>query len=97
METFVILRRSGWATAADLDAAGSRSTDAASEDGDVRWLRSYVLAEADGRFGTVCVYQATDTEAVRRHAKAADLPVDEIISVADLVVVEADPAPAQGS
>lgn len=92
MDTFIILRRSGWATADDLDAAGKRSTEAVeASGGGVRWLRSYVLSEPDGRLGTVCVYQATDPEAVRRHAKAADLPVDEIVAVADLVVIEGDP------
>jgi len=93
MDTFVILRRGGWATADDLDAAGKRSSVAVSEmDGDVRWLRSYVLSEPDGRLGAVCVYQATNGEALRRHAQTADLPVDEIVPVADLVIVEADPA-----
>ena len=92
MDTFVILRRGGWATADDLDAAGKRSTAAVSAmNGDVRWIRSYVLSEPNGRLGSVCVYQATDKEAVRRHAQAADLPADEIVPVADLVVVEADP------
>lgn len=92
MDTFVILRRGGWATTADLEAAGSRSTAAISQmGGDARWMRSYVLSEPDGRLGTVCVYQATDADAVRRHANAADLPVDEIIRVADVVVVEPDP------
>lgn len=92
METFVILRRSGWATENDLEAAGSRSTAAADLDDDVRWLRSYALKEAGGRLGTVCVYEATDREAVRRHAAAADLPADEIIQVANVVVVEPDRA-----
>jgi sporulation protein YlmC with PRC-barrel domain len=59
---------------------------------DVRWIRSYVTAETDGRVGTVCVYQATSPEAIRRHAGAADLPVDEIVKVADTVIVRPDPA-----
>ena len=61
---------------------------------EVRWLRSYVLEEGGGSVGTVCVYQATSPEAIRRHAKLADLPVDEIVAVADAVVVRPDPAPA---
>jgi hypothetical protein len=44
--------------------------------------------------GTVCIYQASSPEAIRRHAEAADLPVDEIIPVADTVKVRDDPAPA---
>jgi thiamine biosynthesis protein ThiC len=60
---------------------------------DVRWIRSYVTAETDGRVGTVCIYQASSPEAIRRHASAADLPVDEIVKVADTVLVRPDPAP----
>ena len=41
--------------------------------------------------GTICIYQATSPEAIRRHADRADLPVDEIVQVADTVIVRADP------
>ena len=58
---------------------------------DVRWIRSYVLNEDGGRVGTVCVYQATSLEAVKRHAQLADLPRNEVVSVADAVVVRPDP------
>lgn len=58
---------------------------------EVRWIRSYVLEEDGGSVGTVCVYQATDPEAIRKHAALADLPVDEIIPIADTVVVRNDP------
>jgi hypothetical protein len=61
---------------------------------DVRWIRSYVLEEGGGSVGTVCIYEASSPEAIRRHAAAADLPVDEIIAVADTVVVRPDPQPA---
>ena len=61
---------------------------------DIRWIRSYVLAEESGGLGTVCIYQASSPEAIRAHAAAADLPVDEIIPVADTVIVRPDPAPA---
>jgi hypothetical protein len=58
---------------------------------DVRWIRSYVVAETDGSLGTVCVYEASSPEAIRRHSYAATLPVDEIVAVADTVVVRPDP------
>ena len=95
MDTYVILRRNGWRTADDLHEAAARST-AESErmPDDVRWIRSYVTAETDGTVGTVCVYQASSPEAIRRHAAAADLPVDEIVKVADTVVVRPDPVAA---
>jgi len=94
VRTFVILRRNGWRSADDLRAAAARSTaegDRMSED--VRWIRSYVLNESDGSVGTVCIYEASTPEAIRQHASAADLPVDEIVAVADTVIVRADPAP----
>ena len=95
MQTYVILRRNGWATPADLEQAAARSTaqgDAMPDD--IRWIRSYVLAETDDSVGTVCIYEASSPEAIRRHAAAADLPVDEIIAVADTVLVRPDPTPA---
>ena len=95
METYVILRRNGWRTAADLEEAAARSTaEGERMPEDVRWIRSYVLAEQDGSVGTVCIYQASSPEAIRRHASAADLPVDEIVKVADPVIVRPDPIPA---
>ena len=95
METYVILRRDGWRTPDELREAAERSTvegDRAADD--IRWIRSYVLAETDGGLGTVCIYQASSPEAIRRHAFAAGLPVDEIVNVADTVIVRPDPTPA---
>lgn len=96
MDTYVILRRSGWRSPADLQAAGERSSKVGDEQmsDDIRWIRSYVLEEGGGSVGTVCIYQATSPEAIREHASAAELPVDEIIPVADTVKVRPDPEPA---
>jgi len=92
METYVILRRSGWRTAEDLQEAAARSTaEGERMPDDIAWIRSYVLAEHDGSVGTVCIYEASSPEAIRRHASAAGLPVDEIVAVADTVVVRPDP------
>ena len=93
MKLYAILRRSGWRSPADLEAAAARSTKVGDEDmpDDVRWIRSYVLDEGGGSVGTVCVYQATSPEAIREHAQRADLPADEIIAVADTVLVRPDP------
>jgi thiamine biosynthesis protein ThiC len=93
VKTYVILRRGGWGSAAELEAAAARSTQRGDEmSDDIRWIRSYVLDESDGTVGTVCIYEASSPEAIRKHASAADLPVDEIIAVADTVVVRPDPA-----
>jgi len=96
MKLYAILRRSGWRSGDELGEAAARSTRVGNEDmpGDVRWIRSYVLDEGGGSVGTVCIYEATSPEDLRRHATLADLPVDEIIAVADTVIVRPDPQPA---
>ena len=96
MELYAILRRSGWRSPAELEEAAGRSTKVGNEQmsDDVRWIRSYVLAEGDGTVGTVCIYEATSEDALREHATLADLPVDEVIRVADTVIVRPDPEPA---
>jgi thiamine biosynthesis protein ThiC len=96
MDTYVILRRSGWQSPEDLQAAAARSTKVGDEEmsDDIQWIRSYVLQEGGGSVGTVCIYQASSPEAIREHASRADLPVDEIIAVADTVLVRPDPAAA---
>jgi hypothetical protein len=96
MNTYVILRRSGWRSPEDLQEAAARSSKVGNEQmpDEVRWIRSYVLEEGGGSVGTVCIYQATSPEAIRKHASLADLPVDEIVEVADTVLVRPDPQPA---
>ena len=93
MQTYVILRRSAWDSEEDLDAAAAMSTQVADEDMDnrVKWIRSYVLSEEDGTLGTVCVYQAEDEESIMEHAQRAELPADEIIPVANTVIIRDDP------
>jgi hypothetical protein len=95
VNTYVILRRSGWRSPEALGEAAERSRKVGDEQmsDEVRWIRSYVLEEGGGSVGTVCIYQATSPEAIRKHASLADLPVDEIVAVADTVVVRPDPTP----
>ena len=94
MDTYVILRRDGWRSGEELGEAAARSTaEGEKMADDVRWIRSYVLEEGNG-VGTVCIYQATSPEAIREHAAAADLPVDEIVRVVDTVIIRPDPVPA---
>src|SRR5205807_4988235 len=96
MNTYIILRRSGWRSPEDLQEAAARSSQVGDEEmsDDIRWIRSYVLAEGDGTVGTVCIYQASSADKIREHASRAILPVDEIIEVADTVIVRPDPEPA---
>jgi hypothetical protein len=96
MDTYVILRRGGWRSPDELQAAAERSTKVGNEEmsDDVRWIRSYVLQEDGGSVGTVCLYEASSPEAIREHASRAELPVDEIVAVADTEIVRPDPTAA---
>jgi hypothetical protein len=92
VNTYAILRRSGWKSPQELEEAAGRSTKAGEDmSDDIRWIRSYVLEEEGGSVGTVCIYQASSPEKIREHGGIADLPVDEIIPIADTVVVRSDP------
>ena len=96
MQTYAIRRRNAWKSAEELEAAAAVSRRIGDEDmpSDIRWIRSYVLSEDDGTLGTVCIYQASSIEKVREHAQRADLPVDEVVEVADTVIDRPDPEPA---
>jgi hypothetical protein len=93
MNTYAILRRNGWRTPENLEAAAVRSRQVGDEQmpTEVSWIRSYVLVEPAGTLGTVCIYLATDEAAIRRHAATAALPLDEVLPVADTVIVRPDP------
>ncbi len=95
MELYAILRRGGWRSGEELEAAAARSTQVGDEmPDDIRWIRSYVLDEGAGSVGTVCIYEASSPEAIRKHAERAGLPVDEVIPIVDTVIVRPDPQAA---
>ncbi|MDX1433799.1 MAG: DUF4242 domain-containing protein [Gammaproteobacteria bacterium] len=99
MNTYVIRRRSAWASAEELEKVASRSAKIGNEEmaDQVRWIRSYVVQEDDGRLGTVCIYQATGPEAIREHARRVGMSADEITPVLNTVVVRDDPAQASAA
>ena len=95
MQLYVIQRRNGFRDADDLKAAAARSTTEGDKPGSgVRWIRSYVIGEESGELGTVCLYEGESPEAIRAHAAATPMPADEVIPVADTVIVRPDPVPA---
>src|SRR5438552_14029904 len=96
MDLYIIRRRTAWKTPEELQATAQRSKDVADADfpQDIAWIRSYVISEADGQLGTVCIYQASSEDAVRQHADKVDMPADEVLPIADTVIVRPDPAPA---
>jgi hypothetical protein len=96
MALYAIIRREGWSTGDELKEAAARSIAVGDNEmsDDIRWIRSYVLSEESGSLGTVCIYEASSPEKIREHASRADLPVTEIIPIADTVVVREDPVAA---
>ena len=93
MNLYVIRRPSGWRTPEQLQAAAARSKQVGDEEmpQDVRWMRSYVVNEADGGLGTFCVYEASSPEKIREHAERAGIPATDIFEVVETVLVRADP------
>ena len=82
MDLYVIRRPSAWASLKEVEAIGAKSAKIGNDEMSdrVRWIRSYVVKEPDGRFGSLCIYQARDPQidprarTARRHAGRADLP-----------------------
>jgi hypothetical protein len=93
MKTFVIRREQAWSTPQELEETAARSKEVAADEfpQQISWIRSYVIAEPGGTLGTVCIYQASDAEAVRNHAQRVDMPADEVLEVADTVIIRPDP------
>ena len=83
MQTYLVVRRSAWISEQAQREADARSTAEATRMSDeIACVYSYVLEECDRTLGCVCIVEASSPEAVRRHAAAAGLPVDEIVKVA---------------
>lgn len=94
MDIYVIRRPSAWANLQELEAAGAKSAKVGNEEmpDRVRWVRSYVVKEPDGRIGTFCIYQAQDVESIREHARPVGMPGDQIFPVVNTIVIRDDPA-----
>jgi hypothetical protein len=93
MEQYVIRRASAWADMDELEKAGAKSGQIGDEEmsDQVRWIRSYVVREADGRIGTFCIYEARDTASIEEHARRVGMPGDEHYPIVTTVVVRPDP------
>ena len=93
MNLYVIRRASAWANTTELEAAAERSMRIGKEEmaDRVRWIRTYVVNEPDGRIGTFCLYEARDGESIREHARRVGMPGDDFYPVLDTVVVRDDP------
>ena len=79
MPLFLVPRTRAYLSEEELAAAADcLPAVAAAMPDDLRWIRSYVVAEEDGTFSAYCLYEADDPEAVRRHSEALLLPTDAI-------------------
>ncbi len=91
MQTYVILRHRAWATTQDWVEAARSSTEGDRMPDDIRWIRSYVLDGSDGAVGTGCIDKVSTPEAIHEHARHAEMAADEIIALADILVMQPDP------
>jgi hypothetical protein len=93
MDLYLIRRPGAWADLQELEAAGAKSAKIGEEEmaERVRWIRSYVVKEPDGRIGTACIYEARDEESIREHARRVGMPGDAILPIVNTVVVRPDP------
>lgn len=93
MDLYMIRRPSAWADQTELEATAEKSARIGNEEmpDKVRWIRSYVLKEPDGRLGTACIYEAVDADALREHARCVGMPGDDITPIGATVVVRPDP------
>ena len=95
MNLYAIRREKAWASPEELEKTAARSKQVADDDfpDDIRWMRSYVIKEDGGTLGTICIYEASNVEAVKEHAKRVDMPADEVLEIADTVIIRPDPQP----
>ena len=93
LKLYAIRRLHAWKSPEEVQQIGARSKQVADDDfqADIRWIRSYVIAEEDGTLGSICIYQASSPEAIREHAHRVGMPADQIMEVADTVVIRPDP------
>ncbi len=83
-QIFLVRRGAVAASASELDAALTRLRTLEEQSGAAlaaRWLHSYALREADGRFALACVFRADTADTLRQHASLAALPVQDIAVV----------------
>lgn len=94
MELYIIRRHGIWSDEAELAATNKKSLQVGEEMKDrLRWIRSYVVTEEDGRIGSVCIYEARDRDAVREHGQRIGAPSEDIRPVSGTAVKNTDPDP----
>lgn len=91
MQLYAIIRRHIADSEAGLVAADERSTaERLTRSSVLEHIRSYVVQEPDGWLGTLCFYEAESAAALVEHARAAEIPADEILPVLDVVIARTE-------
>ena len=98
MDLYAIRRPSAWANLQELEIAGAKSAEVGNKEMSdrVRWIRSYVVTEPDGRFGTIpkpCQSGSTGSRPLRA-ARRVGMPGDQIFPIVDTIIVREDPVKA---
>lgn len=94
MELYIIRRHGIWSNEDELATTNKKSLEVGEQMRDrLRWIRSYAVTEEDGRIGSVCIYEATDREALREHGERIGAPSDDISPARGTAVKRADPEP----
>lgn len=94
MELYIIRRHGIWSSEDELAEANKKSLEVGEEMKDrLRWIRSYAVTEEDGRIGSVCIYEASDSAAIREHGQRIGAPSEDIRVVRGTAVKRADPEP----
>ena len=93
MQLFAVRRPGVWAKFDEVSVAASRSAHIGDRDmaDRIRWIRSYVIEEANQRIGSLCIYLAEDEAAIREHAKRVGMAGNMIVPIVDTIVVRPDP------
>lgn len=94
MDLYIIRRHGPWANEAELEATTNESLRVGEDMKDrLRWIRSYAVAEEDGRLGSVCIYEAEDPDAIREHGRRIGAPSEDFQVVRGTAVKHPDPEP----
>lgn len=94
MDLYIIRRHGIWSNEDELAATNEKSLQVGEEMKDrLRWIRSYAVTEEDGRIGSVCIYEASDREAIREHGRRIGAPSEDIRLARGTAVKRDDPEP----
>ena len=79
MTLYAVSRPGAWLSEEELAATMECGPAVAAQFAEhVRWVRSYVMRDADGTFSGHCYYEATSPEWIEKFSEAAMLPVGSI-------------------